>query len=47
MTYKERRELAKKRLANPALYVQQAAKVDERADNHEAKMIDRNLITWY
>ena len=48
MTHKERRELAKKRLANPALYLTQTTrKIDERADNHNDKLIDRNLIAWY
>ena len=48
MTYKERRQLAKERLANPALYVKQTAqKIDERADNQADKLIDRNLIAWY
>ena len=48
MTYQERRELAKKRLANPALYLKQTPeKVDERADNQVDKMIDRGLINWW
>lgn len=48
MTLQERRQLAKKRLANPALYVKQIpAKVDQRADNQADKMIDRGLIAWW
>lgn len=48
MTIQERRQLAKQRLANPALYVKQTAtKVEERADNQVDKMIDRGLINWW
>ena len=48
MTYQERRELAKKRLANPELYLKPTEqKVDERADNQVDKMIDRGLIEWW
>ena len=48
MTLQERRQLAKQRLANPALYVKEAAvKISERADNQADKMIDRGLIAWW
>ena len=49
MTLTERRALAAKRLANPALYTRQTVSTErqERADLRTDRAIDRGLIEWW
>lgn len=49
MTYAERRALAAKRLANPALYTQQSVNAEQQArdDVRTDRAIDRGLIAWW
>ena len=49
MTLTERRALAAKRLANPALYTRQPVSAEQQArdDVRTDRAIDRGLIEWW
>ena len=48
MTLTERRALAAKRLANPALYTRQSVQVEPNKKDIQAdRLIDRGLVAWW
>ena len=48
MTLTERRALAAKRLANPALYTRQPVQAETARNDVQAdRLIDRGLVQWW